>query len=245
MYAIISDIHSNLPALEAVFQDIDKQGVEAVYCLGDVVGYGPFPVECLRRVKERAEVCLLGNHDEALLGEPLNFSVNAAKAIEWTRAQMPREDPQFEELWEYVGAMELMWERAQDLFVHGSPIEPTQEYLMPTDDLSAEKYDHVFGEFRRLLFVGHTHLPCVITPDRKVRRAKELNQEYKLDQKQAIVNVGSVGQPRDHDPRACYVVVDDDLVRWRRVAYDVDATVAKIHEVGLPKALAERLQNGK
>ena len=245
MYAIISDLHSNLPALEAVFKDIDAQGIEEVICLGDVVGYGPYPVECLRLVKERARVCLLGNHDEALLGEPLSFSVHAARAVEWTREQMPRGEAEFEALWEYIACMELMWNRDDDLFVHGSPIEPTQEYLMPGDDLTSQKYDHVFGEFSRLLFVGHTHLPCVITPDRKVRRAKELEGAYTLDQEQAIVNVGSVGQPRDGDPRACYAVVDDLTVRWRRIPYDVDQTMSRIREVGLPDQLAERLMKGR
>jgi diadenosine tetraphosphatase ApaH/serine/threonine PP2A family protein phosphatase len=247
LYAVISDLHSNLPALEAVFKDIDAQGIPEVICLGDVVGYGPFPVECLRLVKQRARVCLLGNHDEALLGEPLSFSVEAARAVEWTREQMPRGDPAFEELWEYVACMELMWSREEDLFVHGSPVEPTQEYLMPGDDLKSRKYDDVFGDgqFERLLFVGHTHLPCVITPDRRVRRAKELENTYALDQPQAIVNVGSVGQPRDGDPRACYAVVDGTTVRWRRVPYDVDATMSRIREVGLPERLAERLMKGK
>jgi diadenosine tetraphosphatase ApaH/serine/threonine PP2A family protein phosphatase len=245
MYAIISDLHANLPALTAVFADIDQHGVTEVICLGDVVGYGPFPVECLRLTKERAEVTLLGNHDEALLGEPLNFSKYAHQVVKWTLTQMPKGEPEIDELWDYIGDMQMIWERGQDLFVHGSPREPTQEYLMPNDDFQSEKYDEIFDEVKRLLFVGHTHVPCVVTAERELKLAKALGWEYKLDSAQAIVNVGSVGQPRDHDPRACYVLVDDDKITWRRVAYDIDATVAKLAEVGLPKQLAERLVAGK
>jgi diadenosine tetraphosphatase ApaH/serine/threonine PP2A family protein phosphatase len=245
MYAIISDLHSNLPALTAVFADIDAHGVTEVICLGDVVGYGPFPVECLKLTRARATVTLLGNHDEALLGEPLNFSKYAAQAIKWTLTQLPRGEPEIDELWDYIGDMKVIWDRGQDLFWHGSPREPTQEYLMPNDDLGSEKYDEVFDEVKRFLFVGHTHVPCVMTPDRRVRLARQLNNEYKLDAAQAIVNVGSVGQPRDQDPRACYALVDDDVVRWRRVAYDIDAMVAKLEEVALPRQLIERLLAGK
>lgn len=245
MYAVISDLHSNLPALTAVFADIDAQKIDEVICLGDVVGYGPFPVECLKLVKERVKVTLLGNHDEAVLGEALSFSTNAQQVVDWTREQLPRDDPEMAELWEFMGDMQMIWERKPDLFVHGSPVDPTQEYLLPTDDLKSTKYDDVFGEFQRMCFVGHTHLPCVITPDRRVRRAKELKNEYRLDDDQAIVNVGSVGQPRDGDPRACYVVVDGDRIRWRRVSYDVDATASRIRELGLPAALADRLMIGK
>lgn len=245
MYAVISDLHANLPALTAVFADIDAQGIEEVICLGDVVGYGPFPVECLRLVQSRAKVTLLGNHDEALLGEPLGFSKYAHQVVEWTRTQLPRDGEGMEELWNFVGDMPLIWERGPDLFVHGSPCEPTQEYLLPTDDMNSAKYDDAFEEVNRLCFVGHTHVPCVMTPDRRVRLARALDHEYKLDAEKAIVNVGSVGQPRDRDPRACYVVVEDDVVRWRRVEYDIDAMVAKLTEVGLPKQLAERLLAGK
>ncbi|MBX3467135.1 MAG: metallophosphoesterase family protein [Planctomycetes bacterium] len=245
MYAVISDLHANLPALTAVFEDIDRHGVEEVICLGDIVGYGPFPAECLRLVRERATVTLLGNHDEALLSGPLSFSKYAHQVIEWTKTQLPREDPEVEPLWEFVADLPLVHERGRDLFVHGSPSEPTQEYLLPTDDLGSEKYDDVFAGFQRLCFVGHTHQPCVITPDRRVRMAKELGNEYRLDAEQAVINVGSVGQPRDLDPRSCYVLVEDDHVQWRRVAYDIDATVARLAEVGLPEQLARRLLSGK
>lgn len=245
MYAVISDLHANLPALEAVFADLDAEGAEEVVCLGDVVGYGPFPGECLRLVRQRAKVTLLGNHDEALLSGPLSFSKMAHEVVEWTRTQLPREEPELEELWAFMAELPLIWERGPDLFVHGSPSEPTQEYLLPNDDMNSAKYDDVFEGFQRLCFVGHTHLPCVMTPDRRVRRAKALGNEYKLDAEQAVINVGSVGQPRDRDPRACYVLVDDDLVRWRRVAYDVDATVARLAAVGLPDALGQRLRDGK
>lgn len=245
MYAIISDLHANLPALTAVFADIDAQGVTEVICLGDVVGYGPFPVECLKLTKARAKVTLLGNHDEALLGEPLNFSKHAHAVVKWTLTQMPRGEPEIDELWDYIGDMKMIWDRGEDLFVHGSPREPTQEYLMPNDDFSSEKYDEVFDEVKRFLFVGHTHVPGVITPDRRFRLAKQLGWEYTLDAEQAIINVGSVGQPRDQDPRACYALVDETKVTWRRVGYDIDATVAKLAEVGLPKQLAERLLAGK
>lgn len=245
MYAVISDLHSNLAALEAVFADVASCGVDEVLCLGDVVGYGPDPVACLRLVREKVKLTLLGNHDEALMSEPFNFSAAAKAAIDWTRAQLPRDDPDMDELWAFLADLELMHQRGPDLFVHGSPTDPTQDYLMPGDDLTSPKYDDVFEEFERLLFVGHTHLPCVITPDRKVRRAGALGNEYKLDADQAIVNVGSVGQPRDRDPRSCWVLVDDDRITWRRVPYDVQQTMDRIRAAGLPAQLAERLMSGK
>lgn len=242
MYAIISDIHSNLPALKAVLADIDAEGAEEVICLGDVVGYGPDPLECLELVKERASVTLLGNHDEALLAEPFNFSRHAAKVIEWTKEQLPHGEERTQPLWDFVGDMQMLWERGRDMYVHGSPLDPTQDYLLPS---GAGEYEDVFEEFERLLFCGHTHLPCVITPDGRCERSRELEDEYLLDDAKAIVNVGSVGQPRDRDTRACYVLVDDDHVRWRRVEYDVAATVARIRELGLPGPLADRLEVGK
>jgi diadenosine tetraphosphatase ApaH/serine/threonine PP2A family protein phosphatase len=244
-FAVISDLHANLAAVQAVLDDIESQGVDEVICLGDVVGYGPQPIEVLNLVKDRASVTLLGNHDEALMGDAFNFSRQASHVVNWTREQMPREEPEYQPLWSYLADMQLMWERGPDMFVHGSPLDPTQEYLLPTDDLSSDKYDDVFDEFERFLFVGHTHLPCVITPDRTVRTSSELENSYALDAEQAIINVGSVGQPRDRDTRACYVIVDDTTVRWRRVEYDVETTLKQILAVGLPDTLAKRLKAGR
>ena len=245
MFAVVSDLHANLAAVQAVLADIEAEGVEEIICLGDVVGYGPQPVEVLTLMKDRANVTLMGNHDEALMGDAFNFSRHAAAVVDWTRQQMPREDEAYAPLWSYLADMELLYERGPDMFVHGSPNDPTQEYLMPNDDLDSDKYDDVFDEFERFLFVGHTHLPCAMTPDHRVRMSRDLEDSYELDADKAVINVGSVGQPRDRDTRACYVIADERTIRWRRVEYDVDATIAKLVEAGLPDALAKRLKVGR
>lgn len=250
-YALISDLHSNLAALEAVFADIDAQGIQTVYCLGDVVGYGPQPAECADLVMQRVEVTLKGNHDEALIHGAHCFGNHAKEALEWTRGQL---EPgllsglKTRRRWKYLSSLPLKHFVGADMLVHGSPRDPTMEYLLPTDLDDRAKYEAVFEGFDRLLFVGHTHLPGVLTDRFEFYVARDLDNTWSfpdLCDGQAVINVGSVGQPRDDDPRACYAVVDGDTVRWRRVEYDIAATVAKIEAIEqIHPRLGERLTKG-
>lgn len=251
-FAIISDLHSNIEALSNVFEDIDKQGITDIVCLGDVVGYGPNPVECTDLVMQRARVCLKGNHDEALVHGAYAFNMRAQKAIDWTRDQLK---PGFfsgsavRKRWDFLTNLELRHEEFGFLFIHGSPRDPTNEYILANEIGFGpnDKFEEIFASFDKALFVGHTHLPCVISSEYDTATAEEINNEWDLNKNdvKAIINVGSVGQPRDRDPRACYVVVDGDKVRWRRVEYDFMKTIDKIERIAqLDNALGSRLKEG-
>lgn len=253
MYAVISDIHGNLAALENVLRDIDQQGIQDVFCLGDIVGYGPDPVACADLVQNRCAFAVMGNHEEAMVHGAYGFHMRAREAIDWTRDQLK---PGFfsglgvKRRWDYLSTLPLRVEREDAVFIHGSPRQPTSEYLMASEvEHKREKYDEVFAGFDRLLFVGHTHLPVVITDRYVIVHPGELEVGAwrfpdDCDQK-AIVNVGSVGQPRDRDNRACYVVVDGDTIRWRRITYDIDRTLARFATVDrLHESLAKRLPIG-
>src|SRR4051812_21903570 len=176
MLAIISDLHANLEALTAVFDDMAQQKVDKVVCLGDVVGYGPDPLAVTDMVRERAEICIEGNHDEALLRGPLGFHAVASRVIEWTVEQMK---PGFfsgldlRRRWEWITSRPQVERVGDDLFVHGSPLDPTSGYILPTRvgfGPTAE-FEEIFAHTERLIFCGHTHLPCVITDSFEAREA--------------------------------------------------------------------------
>lgn len=253
MYAVISDIHSNVEALTAVLADLDALGVTDVRCLGDVVGYGPSPLECVDLVMSRAQVVVRGNHDEALVHGAYGFHLRAQDAIDWTRDQLR---PGFfsgqavRRRWEWLTTLPLRHEDGPDVFVHGSPRDPTQEYLMLREVSfgPSEKFEETFASFDRLLFCGHTHHPGVIFDDYQGFTPEAVGGELKLVDlagRKAIVNVGSVGQPRDGDRRACYVLVDDGVIRWRRVDYEAERTFERVRATPrLHPSLGERLLAG-
>ncbi len=250
-YAIISDIHSNVEALGEVLKDIDKAGIKDILCLGDVVGYGPNPLECTDTIMQRCKMTLKGNHDEALVHGAYAFNMRAQKAIDWTRDQLK---PGFfsgqavRKRWEFLTNLALRHEDGPVLYIHGSPRDPTNEYVLATEIGfgPTEKFEEIFASFEKMLFVGHTHLPCVITDDYESKTSSELENKWTYPGKgKAIVNVGSVGQPRDRDNRACYAWVDGDTVQWRRIEYDFAKTMEKIDKVSqLDQALAARLKEG-
>jgi predicted phosphodiesterase len=252
-FAIISDIHSNIEALTTVLADIDAQGVTDIVCLGDVVGYGPNPLECVDLIMQRCRLTLKGNHDEALVHGAYAFNLRAQKAIEWTRDQLK---PGFfsgsavRRRWEFLTNLPLRHEEGPDLLIHGSPRDPTNEYILATEIGfgPTEKFEEIFAGFERMLFVGHTHMPCVITDKYETKTSTELSNSYSfpdLCERKAIINVGSVGQPRDRDNRACYVVVDGQKITWRRLEYDFEKTAGKIDQIAqLDAALAARLKEG-
>lgn len=250
--ALISDLHSNLEALEAVLAHIDAQGVDSIGCLGDVVGYGPDPEACVDLVRARADFCLLGNHDEALFHGARDFNPHARVALEWTRARLaPR--------WYHGAARRLRWTWLQGLqpshrlgplaFHHASPRDPVREYVLSTDGmLNRGKLEDLFGRMEGPTFIGHTHHPGVFDADlRWTGLDGEESFRLPLDRsRRSLWNVGSVGQPRDGDSRACYALVEEDAVTWWRVPYDHRETARKILATGrLGEVLARRLAMGR
>lgn len=247
MRAIISDIHGNLEALEAVLADIDTREVEDIYCLGDVIGYGPNPRECIDLVMSRSSVCILGNHDQAALFDPEGFNAGAERAIFWTRAQFERGDPRGnEKRWDFLGELPRMKREDNFLYVHGSARNPLNEYVFPEDIYHQRKMERIFALVDNYCFQGHTHIPGVFCDDYTFRDPTDLGGKYEFGEQKALVNVGSVGQPRDGDPRACYVTLDGMEIQYHRVDYDVDKTAEKIYPIPeLDNFLGDRLREGR
>jgi predicted phosphodiesterase len=246
--AIISDIHSNLEALEAVLADIATQNVEQIYCLGDVIGYGPNPRECIDLIMQ-CNVCILGNHDQGALFDPEGFNAGAERAIFWTREQL---ESAVGEPADRVRRRNFLQElpRARrengHLFVHGSARNPLNEYVFPEDIYNQRKMEKIFALVERVVFQGHTHVPGVFTQNLTFLTPEEMGYEYRLTEMKAMVNVGSVGQPRDGNPRACYIVLDDDVLRFRRVEYPFEQTIRKIYDTPeLDNFLGDRLREGR
>ena len=239
-FAIVSDIHSNLEALEAVFARIDALGVREVVCLGDVVGYGADPLPTTRLVMERCKWTILGNHDWGLFHDLDDFNPLAREALYLSRRRLKPSwiTPGRRAAFEYLRRLP---ERMQDhgcLFFHGSPRDPVMEYVLRSDGfLEPEKMRAIFAAIDRPTFVGHTHWPGVHYPDYRFVQATDEHPRFPLEGP-CIVNVGSVGQPRDLDPRASFAVVADDAVTIHRVAYDFRRTQAKILASGLDPLLA-------
>lgn len=237
--AVFSDVHANLAALEAVLADIDRVGVSARLCLGDSVGYGADPRACLDLLFESCDVLLAGNHDLAASGRMTleRFSGLARHAVDYARDRMtPAQRERLAKLTDEEWFGDL-------LLVHASPSDPSDFPYVRDAQAAREEFD---GRAFRAAFYGHTHMPLVFEDDGErvgltVRPRIELAKGTRY-----LCNVGSVGQPRDQDPRACWALYDSEActIVYRRVAYDVDATSARIKQAGLPEALATRLLVG-
>ena len=250
--ALVSDLHSNKEAADAVFGHIRAQGIQTMICLGDIVGYGPDPEHCVDLVRGHAEVTVLGNHDEALFHDAADFNPHARSAIDWTRDRLrPRWWSSSEKRgrWRWLQNLDHTHVIDRYTFVHGSTRDPVREYVLSTDGfLNPSKLRAIFDSFDGVAFCGHTHHPGVHTEDMRflgLEGADEMTIELPEGEKR-IVNVGSVGQPRDGDNRACYTVLTESDVTWYRVAYDYKATMDKILGTGaLNEILARRLALGK
>lgn len=256
--AVISDIHANAEALRTVLADIQARAIDRVICLGDIVGYGPDPLECVDLVRERCAWSLMGNHDFGVLYEPTNFNANAESAAFWTREQFDREpdEKQRADRYAFLGRLRVrVVETPPDgnttvLAVHGSPRRPINEYIFPDDAMnSPDKIRAIFDRVERLAVVGHTHVPGVFTDEPDFYPPDELGDArcYKFQPgEKAVINVGSVGQPRDHDPRASYVILHADRAEFVRIPYNVDITAKKIKSIPqLSDWLGERLYGGR
>jgi diadenosine tetraphosphatase ApaH/serine/threonine PP2A family protein phosphatase len=238
--AYISDIHGNLEALEAVLAEIQRRRPDRVICLGDIVGYGASPNECLNRVREKCSLVLLGNHDAAASGGPeaARFNIYARVAAEWTSKTLTRDNR------EYLQRLPLTSSQGSVYLVHASPACPRDwEYLL--DRFDAEPQFHYFQE--AVCFIGHTHQPAIYMADPGGCKSLPLSTSSLDSNRRYIVNVGSVGQPRDHDPRACFVLHDESAggIEYVRITYDVETAQNKIRAAQLPEVLAARLATGE
>ncbi len=250
--AIISDLHSNKEALEAVFAHIRASGVGDLVCLGDVVGYGPDPEFCVDLVRGHARWCLMGNHDEALFRDASDFNPHARGAIDYTRRRMHPHwysSSEKKQRWKWLKSLPLRHEEGRFLFVHGSPRDPVREYVLSTDGiLNPDKLRSIFDSFDTIAVAGHTHQPGVHDEEMRFHGLNGSDvHEFDFEPgRKYYVNVGSTGQPRDGDNRACYAVLEDSKVTWFRVPYDFRATMDKILGTGqLSEILARRLAVGK
>ena len=238
MRAIISDIHSNLEALDAVLCDIDRLGIHEIYCLGDVVGYGPNPCECIN-LAMGFQRCLLGEHEQAILFDPEGFSTTAERAVFWSRQLMETlgDITTRGRRWDFLGDLPRSVEEAPFGYFHGSPRNPLNEYVWPEDVYNRRKLEKVFSLVEQYAFMGHTHVPGIFTnpgiftKDFRYLSEAEVRGGYKLDGRKTLINVGSVGQPGDGNPDACYVMLDGDTIQFRRIRYRVSRTVGKIYAI--------------
>jgi diadenosine tetraphosphatase ApaH/serine/threonine PP2A family protein phosphatase len=251
--AIVSDIHSNIEALDAVLDDIAAQGCDRIYCLGDLIDYGPNPCEVLDVAMERFDLTILGNHEEALMLVAEDFNERAMRSVEWTREQLNNPELPKERrhaYWNYLDSLTKIREHREgdNLFVHGSPRKPTHEYVFPKDSLDEAKIRGMFAKFDRFCFCGHSHIPGIYSENGKYGHPKNFPEgELDLSRfRKLLINVGSVGQPRDHDTRACYVILNGTKLTFRRVEYDYQATAEKLRAIEvLPTMLADRLLQGR
>ena len=249
MFAIVSDIHANLEAFTAVLAEIERRGVQHIVCLGDIIGYGPNPMECMDLVIQRCRASLMGNHDFAVFYEPYNFNAGAEAACFWTRKCFENDPDRARRAarWKYLGNLPVRLRTQDFVAVHASPRRPVNEYIFPDDIYTNPgKFVSIFERFDRLCFVGHTHVPGVFLEGPDFYSPDELDYKYELTDEKAIVNVGSVGQPRDRDPRSSFVVVTDAYVEFVRIPYDVDTTVRKVNDnPDLDNFLGTRLLDGR
>ncbi len=269
--ALISDLHSNQPALEVAIADARARGAQRFVCLGDIIGYGARPAECLTMTIAHcteaatslgleAGACLQGNHEFALLGSGEDFNPNARRAIDWTREQINAaagERSVSYDFWDFLSALEPLRLEQGAMYAHGSPRDPVREYMLPRDARDTAKMRANFERMRALdaegrspvCFVGHSHVPGIFYEDGRFYRPKSTEGPYDmgdLEKCRAIVNVGSVGQPRDGDPRLSYALFDGRNLTFVRLDYDIALAQAHIRAVpALPAFLAERLAVGQ
>ncbi len=243
--AVISDIHANLHALEAVLAEIDRDPPDELWCLGDVVGYGAQPNECARIVAERADLCLAGNHDLAALGELdiSAFSPAAAEAARWTRDEL-EEEPR-----KYLAGLETTDESRDIALYHASPRDPIWEYVLTPEQAG----ECIARQSKRVAMIGHSHIALCFRAaddgDVDATQGAQVTGGTELDVSDGrwLLNPGSVGQPRDGDPRAAWLVLDTETwtASYERAEYAVNDAAEAIIKAGLPEHLGRRLAVGQ
>jgi predicted phosphodiesterase len=242
-FAFVSDIHANLEALEAVFKDIEGQDVDEIICLGDIVGYGANPNECADLVREKCTYILLGNHDAAAVNllATHHFNSHAKIAIEWTAANLNNAVRSF------LLSLPLVLTRETLTLVHSTPYEPNMWYYITSLEEAAFNFQYFDTQ---VCLVGHTHIPIIIVLDAKkevyVHQASQINL-HGMEESRLLINVGSVGQPRDRNPDSCYAIFDTTLgdFLYRRVPYNIEKAQAKMKKIKMPEFLITRLIEGR
>lgn len=240
-YLVISDVHGNFPALQTVL--FDAPPFDALWCLGDLVGYGPNPNQCIQRIQEFPHICVAGNHDWGVIGRADIYVFNQAArdALQWTQRELDRDNSS------YLAELSTSVTVEDYLLVHGSPREPIWEYLLDGEH-AAENFMAV--DFT-IALVGHTHIPIIFEWVEESRSAQVLLPSWEkpvsLNGRRLILNPGSVGQPRDGNPRAAYGLLDTEAqtFEFRRVAYPVEITQERMRARGLPERLIDRLEMGR
>ena len=253
-FAVVSDIHSNIAAFKAVLEDIKKYNPCDVVCLGDIVGYGPDPKKAVSMVRRNCSIVVKGNHDQAAIEYPQGFNQQAHDAIVWTKKSLKSLRLFSSEVrmnWNFLRRLPDSYSRDGMLFVHGSPRDPISEYIDEDDTFclgygGREKLEDIFSLIEQICFCGHTHIPGIITDELEFFTPEDFNNEFAIKSgRKLIVNVGSVGQPRDSLVESSYVLVKDNKILYKRVKYDVDATTEKIiSNPSLSNSLANRLYRG-
>ncbi len=239
-YALIADIHANLEGLEVVLEDAKKNNCTRYVCLGDVVGYNPDPKECMKIVRDMGMPCIMGNHDEYCAGDIdlTGFNPHAGHAIKWTRNQLSDEESDWLRRLKYLRMI------ANFTIVHATLDAPKRwGYVMSKLDAAASFTYQNTG----VCFFGHTHVPLAFIREKNSITGGKYDKLTVEKGKKYLINVGSVGQPRDGDPRAAYVIynLEEGTIELRRLDYDLEKTQAKILDAGLPERLANRLALGK
>jgi diadenosine tetraphosphatase ApaH/serine/threonine PP2A family protein phosphatase len=254
--AIISDLHSNTPALDTALADCRDRGVQRYVCLGDVIGYGADPCGALDRVMDLCVparengLCLQGNHEYALCYNAEDFNPKARAAIDWTHVTISGAPERSSEYWDFLGDLQPVDTDEVAMFAHGSPRDPVREYILPRDARDETKMQANFEVMQRpVCFVGHSHVPAVYYKDGTLFRPDGTDGPFALgdlDSNPCIVNVGSIGQPRDGDARLSYVIFDGANITFVRLEYDWRAAAEAIRSVPeLPEFLADRLKDGR
>jgi diadenosine tetraphosphatase ApaH/serine/threonine PP2A family protein phosphatase len=238
-YAFLADIHGNLTAFKAVLRDIEENGgVDELWCLGDIVGYGPDPSACIAQLRDYPHRCVAGNHDWAAVGKVdiSDFNPDAAEACRWTGKQLSADDIK------YLESLPLTLTNGDFTIVHGSPRAPIWEYIFSTR-IANENLR--FFETRYCL-IGHSHVPLLFEQVGETCLLKDLPVDLRLGESRLIVNPGGVGQPRDGDPRAAYAIYDesDKVIYSYRIPYDIADTQERMERNGLPTFLVTRLSYG-
>jgi len=237
-FAVVSDIHGNLEAFQTTLDYLHQHHISKIICLGDLVGYGPNPNECVELAQKHCTVTVMGNHDHAVLGltDIDYFNEYARAAVLWTRRSLHRY------LKGYLENLPMTYEENDFLFVHSSPVDPSEWYYIFSEAEARQNFKAVPN---RVIFIGHSHVPVVFS----LEKGRLFEQHLRLDieNDRYIINVGSVGQPRDGDPRSSFTIVDDQskTVEYVRLEYPVEKTHQKILDAGLPYFLARRILVGQ
>ncbi|BBM87346.1 metallophosphoesterase family protein [Candidatus Uabimicrobium amorphum] len=244
MIAIIASIHGNLQALQAVIEDIDKRNIKTIYCLGDMVGYGPNPRECIEIVRDRCEFCLRGDFEENIMRQSLSSTPGVLEiTIEWIRNQLYSEsypETQNNELWDVIANAKQKVYRDRCLYAHNA--SPNNGYAVPLSFIQLKYTMSHFSNYN-VFFCGGSHVPGVFTEEYQYHYAADINNLFYLSPtSKQIIDVGSVGKPQDRNNHACYAILNDQTLQWIRVEYDINKTIEEIENCTLPNTIADYLR---